>query len=89
MSSLAIAGALAGFLSAQFAAALWSEQFAEWFIDSYANGFYTTPVAPSVGGPVVGAITDADRDLVADVCLPAENDPFALSSQLPQSTPIR
>ena len=61
---------VSGFLAAQFVGALYSEQFAEWWMYGYENGFYAEVAAPDTVTP--GAITVEDRDLIVTYCSAAD-----------------
>lgn len=61
---------VSGFLAAQFVAALYSEQFAEWWMYGYDRGFYGEVAAPETVTP--GAITLGDRELIVNYCSVAE-----------------
>lgn len=61
---------VSGFLAAQFVAALYSEQFAEWWMYGYENGFYGEVAAPEPITP--GTITLEDRELILNYCAVAD-----------------
>lgn len=82
MGAFTIAASISGFMAAQFVVALWSEQFAEFYNDLYAQSFYMTAAAPSVTGVSGETITDEDRAVVARQCGFAKGDPMALSTEI-------
>ena len=57
---------VSGFLAAQFVAALYSEQFAEWWMYGYERGFYAEVAAPDTVTP--GDFTVEDRALILNYC---------------------
>lgn len=66
---------VSGFLAAQFVAALYSEQFAEWWMYGYERGFYGEVAAPETVTP--GAITIKDRELIVNYCSTADAEHMA------------
>lgn len=70
-----ILATLTGFVAAQFVAALYSEQFAEWYMYSYENGFYASVPAPDTVTP--GTLTVGDRELILNYCALADADRLA------------
>ncbi|WP_420562344.1 hypothetical protein [Thalassobaculum sp.] len=61
---------VSGFLAAQFVAALYSEQFAEWWMYGYERGFYAEVAAPATVTP--GQITLGDKELITNYCAAAQ-----------------
>ena len=57
---------VSGFLAAQFVAALYSEQFAEWWMYGYERGFYAEVAAPEMVTP--GELTVGDKTLITNYC---------------------
>lgn len=90
MGAFTIAASFAGFMAAQFAVALWSEQFAALYNDFYSQSFYITVDAPTVSGVSGAVIGDEDRQVVARQCGFAKGDPMALSSTITDgSVPVQ
>lgn len=63
---------VSGFLAAQFVAALYSEQFAEWWMYGYERGFYAEVATPETGTP--GQLTLGDKELIVNYCSAAQAD---------------
>jgi hypothetical protein len=66
---------VSGFLAAQFVAALYSEQFAEWWMYGYERGFYAEVAAPETVTP--GTLTLEDRELIVNYCSAAQAEHVA------------
>lgn len=66
---------VSGFLAAQFVAALYSEQFAEWWMYGYERGFYAEVAAPDVVTP--GEFTVGDKTLITNYCSAAQGEHVA------------
>jgi hypothetical protein len=86
MGALTLAATISGFMAAQFAISLWSEQFAEFYSELYSESFYLTVEAPVVAGVSGATMTDEDRAVVARQCGFANGDPMALSTNLTSTT---
>ena len=82
MGAFTIAASVAGFMAAQFAISLWSEQFAKFYTDFYSDSFYVTVDAPTASGVSGAVMSEEDRQVVARQCGFAKGDPMALSSNI-------
>jgi len=67
---MTVLASISGFIAAQFVVALYSEQFAEWWMYGYENGFYATVPAPEPVTP--GTITIGDREMILNYCAAAD-----------------
>jgi hypothetical protein len=72
---MTVLASISGFIAAQFVAALYSEQFAEWYMLGYENGFYASVPAPEPITP--GTITLDDRELILNYCTAADAERLA------------
>ena len=77
---LSLAASVAGFLAAQFAIALYSEQVSDVYMDIYEQGFYITGGTPAATEPLT--LTQSEKDIIANYCEIPAVQTFALDMQL-------